>query len=227
MNRKARGFTLIELLVVIAIISLLAAIAVPAVQGRIRRANMTRAEADISTIEQAVVSFIADAGVPPWRAAVTGSVWQSMIDQVGGGAANYTILLSEIFKSTELYCEPTDFGGLSWFKGPICQKVQITYLPEGIPLDPWGNRYIIIPGNARERDADTRERFLRLNSDRGPIGRPSQGKTVLDLPPNLEVYILSRGEDGELNYLVETGDVYEGDDISNYDSDRGYTTWYR
>lgn len=57
-----KGFTLVELLVVMAIISLLAAIVVPNVINYIRQGRATRARADISGLESALVKILSDSG---------------------------------------------------------------------------------------------------------------------------------------------------------------------
>ncbi len=59
------GFTLMELMVVIAIIVLLAGIMVPNLAGRIEKAKITKAEADIAAIEGALAMYETDTGRYP------------------------------------------------------------------------------------------------------------------------------------------------------------------
>ena len=59
--KRNTGFTLIELLVVMAIIAILAAIVVPNVVGWIGRARMTRAQAEIESIETSLGKMLTDA----------------------------------------------------------------------------------------------------------------------------------------------------------------------
>ena len=84
---RERGFTLIEIMVVVVIIGLLAAIVAPNLIGNIDRAAVTRARADIRTIDnalnlyrldnfrypgtdeglQALVTNPGEAGAPNWK----------------------------------------------------------------------------------------------------------------------------------------------------------------
>jgi len=86
-SRRERGFTLIEIMVVVVIIGLLAAIVAPNLIGNIDRAAVTRARADIRTIDnalnlyrldnfrypssdeglQALVTNPGEAGAPNWK----------------------------------------------------------------------------------------------------------------------------------------------------------------
>ncbi len=66
-KRGERGFTLIELLIVLGIIAVLAAIAVPAVTGYIKRAKQRAWESDKEIIENAVKAYYVDYGkFPTW-----------------------------------------------------------------------------------------------------------------------------------------------------------------
>lgn len=60
-----KGFTLIELLVVVAILGILAGIAVPRVMDAIDSARSRRAEADMTTLRDALERFYLDYGVFP------------------------------------------------------------------------------------------------------------------------------------------------------------------
>ena len=60
-NRK--GFTLVELMVVILIVGILAAVAIPLMQGRIDKAKWSEANATAGTIRTAVRAYCAETSV--------------------------------------------------------------------------------------------------------------------------------------------------------------------
>lgn len=60
MNRRQSGFTLIEIMVVVVIISVLIGLVAPNILGRVDEARVTAAQADISTLEQALEMYKLD-----------------------------------------------------------------------------------------------------------------------------------------------------------------------
>lgn len=60
--KKAKGFTLVELMVVILIVSILAAVAIPILRGRIDAAKWSEGKAMIGTIGTAIRAYHAEKG---------------------------------------------------------------------------------------------------------------------------------------------------------------------
>jgi type IV pilus assembly protein PilA len=73
MKSLQKGFTLIELMIVIAIIGILAAIAIPAYQNYVIRAQVTEGLSLADTYETAVAEFYQNNGTFPTGTSVAGS----------------------------------------------------------------------------------------------------------------------------------------------------------
>ena len=122
---KRKGFTLIELLVVIAIITILAGMVVSGAQQARKRGAMTKARAQIATIETAISMYETDMGIYP---------------ETGNKA-----LVSAL---TE---DPDD---IDW-SGPYMKIKEKEINEEGEYMDAWGNAFVYVnPGVHNEYSYD-------------------------------------------------------------------------
>src|SRR5437762_13487183 len=97
MKQIQKGFTLIELMIVVAIIGLLAAVAIPAYQDYIARAQVSESVNLLGGGKTPLAEYYADKGVWPTAAtSVMGNTAGKYTSSVGfttGGSAAQTLLL--------------------------------------------------------------------------------------------------------------------------------------
>jgi len=151
MQRLQKGFTLIELMIVVAIIGILAAVAIPAYQDYLARAQVSEAVNLLSAGKQPLAEYYSDKGTwPPSASSVMGTVsgkYTSIIAYGGAGLpSGGTLSLSGTMKNIGLNSSitgksvalVTTDGGKTW----TC-TLSATYIT-GTPLD---TRYV--PGACR------------------------------------------------------------------------------
>ena len=98
-----KGFTLIELMIVVAIIGILAAVAIPAYQDYIARAQVSEAVNIVSGGKTPLAEYYADKGIWPSTASdIMGNVagkYVSVISITAGATISTTITLTGTMKS--------------------------------------------------------------------------------------------------------------------------------
>ena len=141
MKKNMQGFTLIELMIVVAIIAILAAIALPAYQDYVARAQVSEGMSLASGTKTAVTEFYADRGTFPTSnagagvataASITGKYVQSVTVGTGGtitALITSTASASSKIQGGSLVLTPSDAGGSVKWTCSGTGKVTAKYLP--------------------------------------------------------------------------------------------------
>ena len=85
---RRKGFTLVELMVVILIVGILAAVAIPLMQGRINKAKWSEANATAGTIRTAIRAYAAETSVATAQGLVGNALDDGTTQSALGFSAN-------------------------------------------------------------------------------------------------------------------------------------------
>jgi len=167
MGKREKGFTLIEVIVVAGIIAILAGILVPMIFKEIDEARITRANADMKSIQTAIMIFRKDTGkwptlsddctTPITLLAGKGNPPSNDINSLG-----YDTSASKSFND---YLQ-TNNGCYQNWKGPYMADVT---------ADPWGGTYYI---NAKQFSFPTESVWIISAGPNGILETPAGNLTV-------------------------------------------------
>src|SRR6266850_3441648 len=150
---KDKGFTLIELAVVLAIIAILAAVLTPLVTNYLDQARLTRAQADVRTIADAIKLYQRDTGRWPIydgannypNGVVSGAVFGTSNGSTPSNGGSFNLPAALATTTLEAYVN-NNYSGPSGnapfpkaaFRGPYLGSAD---------SDPWGYKYLLTAAN--------------------------------------------------------------------------------
>ncbi len=129
MNSK-KGFTLVELMVVILIVGILAAVAIPLMQGRIDKAKWSEANATAGTIRTAVRAYAAETSIATANTNLAGQAVSDVLGLLGFAAAD---LIGTYFTGSEYTITTVSTNGIA----------SITVIASGFSADSPVGTYVL------------------------------------------------------------------------------------
>lgn len=147
-RKRQKGFTLVELLVVMAIIAILASIVVPNVAKYIRKSRMTRALAEIKSIELALTNILTDADRSSLHQLFNPQAVRGIIgdpSNINAAIGLYTNAFYALMRTGRAALNDTDVNISAILDSNVVSRLGTSYLAD-IRFDPWGNLYQIYPG---------------------------------------------------------------------------------
>lgn len=191
MKRRSTPFTLIELLVVIGIIAILAGILLPTISIAIRKANVAKAKAEMSSLITAITMFQSEYDVMPFPFIETDNT-AHLSD------ADYGILISFLSQT----------GAHTAVKNP--RKIKFLEVQKaGEFNDPWGNPYLIVYDSNYSGEVE----FGLAN---GLVGKDS---SVTTIPRSILIYSTGpdRATDSDPKNTKNQDNVYSIETVWNKD----------
>lgn len=248
--RERDGFTLVELLVVIAIIGILASITVPNIVGFLLKGKNAAAIAEIRSAEMSLSAMLADAEASSFRSFLIDPNYVANFVTQGNPAAFDILNLDHVLAAQHIYNEmfytllrQGRNARLGYIKQEVRTKLAESYMD--LELDPWGSSYFFWMGPQRGSPVvlhrmyrvDVQGEVYYWNQDHHDTDQlkvPGQphwddlpGKPA---PREKRVYIISAGANELIDSFLPISQIYNqddefmggGDDITSFDSERGW-----
>ncbi len=136
-HQRTSGFTLIELMIVVAIIAILAAIAIPAYQDYLIRAQVSEGINLSTGAKTAIWDFFADTGRLPQANESAGLATAESIE--GKYVSGVLIVEGKIKVSFDTQSANTHVRDSNLILSPITARGSIAWVCKGSPMD---NRYL-------------------------------------------------------------------------------------